>query len=757
MKGHLTTFTGVADSTFDGVAISSIEIPSIQRDYAQGRRSQRVDTIREDFLDVLLTATTGGTPVGLDFVYGKVDGDGVLQPLDGQQRLTTLFLIHWYIASAAGSLDPTAAWTKFSYATRPSARLFCQRIVKQAFVDDGEMPSDWLVDQPWFLHTWHTDPSIQSMLVVLDDIHTRLTSMAPTFDPVAAWAALTNEVEPAISFYLLPLDDMQPADELYITMNSRGKPLTDFENFKATFQTDLAGSARATELAQKIDGPWSDLLWPIHGGDFLVDDEFMRLIDFVVEICELKDGYLGSGSLASRARDVFGSTNSHAEQHLGLLFDVFDTWQDSAEIDAFFGALLSVDKPGFASYDASKTIAYGNSVTNLFGACCHTFDSQKSGTRTFSLQQSLLFYAVLLHRIHSTDDFARRLRIIRNLVADSEDELRREAMPSLIADVEVLVLTGDLGSVKRLSSKQVADEQLKVVFLAAHPELESHLLRLEDHPFLRGNLSSFDLDASSFASRAEAFESAFVDPNVWSRLTGALLATGDYFRKRRRSSGWQFGTGSPKNAGVWRYLFTGATREELASTRQVLGAFLNSFSESSLGVAAHCDALITQALDEATTSGQLDWQYYLLKYPEMRTGDSGIYHGVDGELGFELCMLKKTQLNSLYRDAVLLQLYRAIGSDEGLMENPWFSGWTTEPRHLRLRRSGATVQNVSTGLAFLPGSRTTSALSQALGHDHSAADGGAILVSTSTDGVRDDADRIQVGVTLLRRLFEEGF
>jgi len=37
MKGHLTTFTGVADSTFDGVAISSIEIPSIQRDYAQGR------------------------------------------------------------------------------------------------------------------------------------------------------------------------------------------------------------------------------------------------------------------------------------------------------------------------------------------------------------------------------------------------------------------------------------------------------------------------------------------------------------------------------------------------------------------------------------------------------------------------------------------------------------------------------------------------------------------------------------------------
>jgi hypothetical protein len=40
-------------------------------------------------------------------VYGDVRA-GVLQPLDGQQRLTTLFLLHWYVASRADKLDPSA-------------------------------------------------------------------------------------------------------------------------------------------------------------------------------------------------------------------------------------------------------------------------------------------------------------------------------------------------------------------------------------------------------------------------------------------------------------------------------------------------------------------------------------------------------------------------------------------------------------------------------------------------------------------------
>ena len=80
------------------IKLQKIEIPIIQRDYAQGRKNDEVNRIRELFLDAIFHSITDKKPITLDFVYGDVSAEGVLTPLDGQQRLTTLFLLYWYIA-----------------------------------------------------------------------------------------------------------------------------------------------------------------------------------------------------------------------------------------------------------------------------------------------------------------------------------------------------------------------------------------------------------------------------------------------------------------------------------------------------------------------------------------------------------------------------------------------------------------------------------------------------------------------------------
>ena len=79
------------------VQLRKIAIPIIQRDYAQGRIDAEVNGIRERFLDSLHQAIKVD-PITLDFVYGDINVDGVMTPLDGQQRLTALFLLHWYAA-----------------------------------------------------------------------------------------------------------------------------------------------------------------------------------------------------------------------------------------------------------------------------------------------------------------------------------------------------------------------------------------------------------------------------------------------------------------------------------------------------------------------------------------------------------------------------------------------------------------------------------------------------------------------------------
>ena len=73
----------------------NVRIPQIQRDYAQGRTDKMTSRIRRNFLDTLYTAVME-KPVTLDFVYGQIEDDGSLVLLDGQQRITTLFLLYWY-------------------------------------------------------------------------------------------------------------------------------------------------------------------------------------------------------------------------------------------------------------------------------------------------------------------------------------------------------------------------------------------------------------------------------------------------------------------------------------------------------------------------------------------------------------------------------------------------------------------------------------------------------------------------------------
>ena len=114
-----------------------IEIPIIQRDYAQGRAGR--EFLRRNFLRDIKKALASKQELLLDFVYGSVRGECFL-PLDGQQRLTTLWLIHWYIAFQSGKLGEVAETLgKFSYETRLSSREFCKKLCTdmdlQSFID----------------------------------------------------------------------------------------------------------------------------------------------------------------------------------------------------------------------------------------------------------------------------------------------------------------------------------------------------------------------------------------------------------------------------------------------------------------------------------------------------------------------------------------------------------------------------------------------------------------------------------------------
>jgi uncharacterized protein with ParB-like and HNH nuclease domain len=261
----------------------NIEIPIIQRDYAQGREDK--EDLRRNFLNAINDSLLKSDPMRLDFIYGS-KGSGSFQPLDGQQRLTTLFLIHWYAALKENNLTEIniKVLKKFSYETRASSREFCQSLVSNEinFNDGNEKLSTLIIDSPWFFLSWKKDPTVNSMLRAIDDIHKIFNG---TDD---LWAKLT-ESNRQLSFYYVELKDIGLTDDLYIKMNARGKILSAYENFKASIQKTI-NEEKWEEIvdfpktfACKIDTIWTDLFW-IHRKDNSIDEALMRFISTVTMV-----------------------------------------------------------------------------------------------------------------------------------------------------------------------------------------------------------------------------------------------------------------------------------------------------------------------------------------------------------------------------------------------------------------------------------------------------------------------------------------
>lgn len=262
--------------------IEKIEIPIIQRDYAQGREKQ--DKIRTKFLDALYNAIYMQS-VELDFVYGS-ESKSVFQPLDGQQRLTTLFLLHWYIATKEKKIDNTVKEKLriFTYETRTSSREFCNELVDKGieFEEDKPVISDNIKNSAWFVSSWKKDPTISAMLIMLDDIHEKFSKSE------VCWERLISNDNPPITFLYVRLENFGLSDDLYVKMNARGKQLTSFENFKSRFGKHIVKNGWEKDITNpedkfehRIDTIWTDLFWKYKGEDKEIDK---KLINFIAGI-----------------------------------------------------------------------------------------------------------------------------------------------------------------------------------------------------------------------------------------------------------------------------------------------------------------------------------------------------------------------------------------------------------------------------------------------------------------------------------------
>lgn len=301
-----------------------VEIPTIQRDYTYGRAS--TEKIKEKLVHKILSAAKSNQKLHLDFIYGKLKGIENLEmldrnkknietlleslsvysktlnleidtttklaytepsevvtfiPLDGQQRLTTLFLIHWYVAFKLKKEEANFnILSRFTYLTRVSSQEFLSLITSKEFVsiEVDRSIRDRIELNELFFNSWKKDPTVNGCLIVLDEIEKQLKDSSKE-ELQNIWENLVDEQNSLIHFDFFDLDNFQLTDELYVKMNARGKRLTDFENFKAWLIKKFSSSDTITvqNWKKKLDIQWNDVFWNNKPKeDTEIDDAYLR-------------------------------------------------------------------------------------------------------------------------------------------------------------------------------------------------------------------------------------------------------------------------------------------------------------------------------------------------------------------------------------------------------------------------------------------------------------------------------------------------
>ena len=654
--------------------VRQIEIPIIQRDYAQGRDSAA--EIRSQFLaslfDTLSTVPQERTkPLDLDFIYGSVNGDAgdKFWPLDGQQRLTTLFLLHWYLACQDGESEKfqrlalTEGKSRFTYETRRSSAEFFTALASHTVDLDGLATPDGVAnalsssirDCSWFFLSWDMDPTIQSALSMLDAIDAQFRGCRGLFARILATES------PYITFQFLNLEEFGLSDELYIKMNARGKPLTTFESFKARFEQYVEGVCRKDSrelhgrtvslreyLARKIDTDWSDLFWQFCGADTENFDEqfvqfFRSMISVLLPIGKTRDDRERLSSILETIRKSGFSPSFYQYAKLGcldrsLVINLIDFMDTVCTHEETFRTFLED-----SSYYDERAV---------FRFALERLETRGANPKGLTYQRAMMFFAWCLYVIRCKDNVDPAslfdwLRVIHNLSENTRVERPIEFTDALLSMMDlsdnadsIIAFLAESDEERKISffyAPQVREERIKAQLIQRSPEWRKALIRAELHGYFKGQIE-FLLDFSGVLGHFlgtgscdwdqgtdRAYLSQFIDylqraeavfdksglkhfpDNLFER---ALLSKGDYLLPGR--SNYSFLDNEDRDTS-WKRLLRGAERandpNRITDKRTLLGDLLASLELKDI------DRSLTEIIDSAGPTS--DWRGPFVSHPEL--------------------------------------------------------------------------------------------------------------------------------------------
>lgn len=236
----------------------SIVIPDMQRDYCWGEDGSNGKVLPFMISLIKLYREKGKNSLGLLYGYENPKGSSHIHIIDGQQRLTTLYLLVGMLYRRTSRVDLRRMLIsdyeltddrepKLLYEARIEAMYFLSELVTNFFLNrEGRLSQ--LENSSWYCSTYSTDPTVQNFIRAIRKIDEAIehTCHYEGWD----FDNFTDFVVDKLMFFYHDLGKRSTAEDMFVTINTTGEPLTLPQQIKAQLPNNPTDIARWEKMEQ---------------------------------------------------------------------------------------------------------------------------------------------------------------------------------------------------------------------------------------------------------------------------------------------------------------------------------------------------------------------------------------------------------------------------------------------------------------------------------------------------------------------------
>ena len=309
----------------------NIIIPEIQREYVWGSK-ENIENCKK-LLNDIIDSTENNYNIGFLYSYEK---DNKVYLIDGQQRFTTLYLTLLYLSVKENKKDEYKEnyLQNFSYKVRNLTKEFIDLMIEKIQKEDDFFD---IANKTWCLSVYKKDPTIKNIINFF-----KIFNIDEKNNENQEYKNISLEDIKKSEFWYFNTSNTSQGEELYITMNSRGEKIAEYEDIRVSLLSKISEEPEEYKDKATKFNKIEYFFWKHrYKGKNNADDEFNKFLRQIIALSRFDKEDKEIGDLDKEKEKYFSDYKNFLElddiiyhyHSLELLYELLENKEDLSKLE----------------------------------------------------------------------------------------------------------------------------------------------------------------------------------------------------------------------------------------------------------------------------------------------------------------------------------------------------------------------------------------------------------------------------------------